>query len=731
MFFLELYEDTSMSVFRFVAEDNWIMRMVFNHMGYVFFGVPIAILFLISKQSIDTIWPRPVRWFVVPLIRLFIADPSLLDLNVKEAPSAAPPPISSSQSKFTRYRILKLMFSFFGLQMSYLLWGLLQERIMTRTYGDEKFTNSQYLVFVNRCLATVMAYMSLRIFYPTKKLSSIGPPLYKFGIISYANCMSTWFQYESLLFISFPVQVLAKSIKTIPVMIAGRFVSGKTYPARQYLLMLLMATGIALFFTGYYENNSDDLPTKKKPKTNITTFNGVVLLVCYLVFDAFTSNYQKFVFDRYSVSFLNMMFFVNCFSTILTLTSLILNGTFFQCLSFMQRHESFAVHVIATSVCSSVGQLFIFSTIEEFGPVIFAIIMTMRQAFSILLSCIFYGHQLTWFSILGIHVAFLAIFLHAFIQFKRSMPLQTDTKSETNEQIDSNVQYNDDPSKSHVGANIVLIGAPGSGKGTQSARLADRYQICHLSTGDLLRQAAEDRTSIEGERVRHIIESGGLVDDDTVMSLIDKNLNKTECRHGALFDGFPRTIKQGEQLEQLLESKQQRLDAVLEYDIDDSLLKSRILGRLVHKPSGRTYHEEFHPPKNLMKDDLTGEPLTRRSDDTTETLDARLNTYHKQTTPLIEFYRHRNLHRVIDASQKVSEVSKQSFAIVDQLRQQQKLAPVRSSEDSVEKIVHDDVIPAKMKPLPSPLDMNANRSNSNFLTIYNSVTYVLRERGII
>ena len=116
------------------------------------------------------------------------------------------------------------------------------------------------------------------------------------------------------------------------------------------------------------------------------------------------------------------MFFVNCFSTILTLTSLILNGTFFQCLSFMQRHESFAVHVIATSICSSVGQLFIFSTIEEFGPVVFAIIMTMRQAFSILLSCIFYGHQLTWFSILGIHVAFVAIFLHAFLQFKRSKP---------------------------------------------------------------------------------------------------------------------------------------------------------------------------------------------------------------------------------------------------------------------------------------------------------------------
>lgn len=115
-----------------------------------------------------------------------------------------------------------------------------------------------------------------------------------------------------------------------------------------------------------------------------------------------------------------MMFFVNLISTILTFTSLILNGSLLECLSFMHRHHEFAVHALATSICSSIGQLFIFSTIEEFGPVIFTIIMTMRQAFSILLSCLFYGHQLNQLSVMGIHLAFLAIFIHAFIQFKRS-----------------------------------------------------------------------------------------------------------------------------------------------------------------------------------------------------------------------------------------------------------------------------------------------------------------------
>jgi adenosine 3'-phospho 5'-phosphosulfate transporter B2 len=232
--------------------------------------------------------PQSVRWFINPLIRLVISDASsssLLDSNDKEVlPSLNQTisPSSSSSPNFTRRRFFKLVFSFFGLQITYLLWGLLQERIMTRTYANEKFTNSQYLVFVNRFLAMMVAYVSLRIFYPMKKLTSTGPPLYQYGVISYTNCMSTWFQYESLLYISFPVQVIAKSVKTIPVMIVGKFVSGKTYPLRQYLLMLLMAAGIALFLSGYNGNDSMKLPAKIA-KQNITTLNGVILLICYLV----------------------------------------------------------------------------------------------------------------------------------------------------------------------------------------------------------------------------------------------------------------------------------------------------------------------------------------------------------------------------------------------------------------------------------------------------------------
>ncbi|CAF1098030.1 unnamed protein product [Adineta steineri] len=311
------------------------------------------------------------------------------------------------------------------------------------------------------------------------------------------------------------------------------------------------------------------------------------------------------------------------------------------------------------------------------------------------------------------------------------MPLSStssiNNRSENDEQIQTIVKNNDSQAKSDIGANIVLIGAPGSGKGTQSTRLVDRYQICHISTGDLLRQAAQDKTSVEGQKIRETIEAGNLVDDDTVISLIEKNLTKPECHNGVLFDGFPRTIYQGEQLEKLLQSKQKHLDAVLEYAIEDDLLKRRILGRLIHKPSGRTYHEEFHPPKEAMKDDITGEILERRSDDTNETLNARLKTYHKQTTPLIEFYRQRNIHRLVDATQKISEISKQSIENINHLRQQS----ASITQQIPARQTYDDGKVLKIKSLPNQLDVDKNRLSNNFLFIYNSVTSVLRDRGII
>jgi len=199
------------------------------------------------------------------------------------------------------------------------------------------------------------------------------------------------------------------------------------------------------------------------------------------------------------------------------------------------------------------------------------------------------------------------------------------------------------------GIRAVLLGPPGSGKGTQSPRLMKEYCVCHLATGDLLRAEVARQTPL-GKEIKTEIDAGRLVNDELVLRMVSDNLDKPECKNGFLLDGFPRTTVQAVKLEELLEKRQEPLDCVVEFNIDDGLLFRRICGRWFHLTSGRSYHEEFYPPKVPGKDDITGEPLIRRADDNPETLRKRLATYHKQTSPLIDFYKQRRLLRTVDAS---------------------------------------------------------------------------------
>lgn len=180
---------------------------------------------------------------------------------------------------------------------------------------------------------------------------------------------------------------------------------------------------------------------------------------------------------------------------------------------------------------------------------------------------------------------------------------------------------------------IILLGGPGAGKGTQAKHITEKFNIPQISTGYMLRKEIADGTPL-GEQVKQVIESGGLVPDEIILTLVKKRIAQDDCKNGFLFDGFPRTIAQAEGVKALgIE-----IDYVVEIFVDDEEIIKRISGRRVHKASGRTYHIEFNPPKNANHDDETDDTLIQREDDKADTVRRRLNVYHTQTQPLIEFY---------------------------------------------------------------------------------------------
>jgi adenylate kinase len=204
--------------------------------------------------------------------------------------------------------------------------------------------------------------------------------------------------------------------------------------------------------------------------------------------------------------------------------------------------------------------------------------------------------------------------------------------------------------------NIVLIGPPGSGKGTQAPIIKEKYSLCHLATGDLLRAAVAAGTEM-GKKAKAVMESGGLVSDDIVVGIIKDNIKTPDCSKGFILDGFPRTTGQAETLDKMLvEERVGKIDAVLEFKVPDEVLVERICGRLIHAASGRSYHTKFHPPKVEGKDDITGEPLTKRKDDNAETLKSRLDAFHKQTKPVVDYYAKQGLYSPINADQKSETV---------------------------------------------------------------------------
>ena len=214
---------------------------------------------------------------------------------------------------------------------------------------------------------------------------------------------------------------------------------------------------------------------------------------------------------------------------------------------------------------------------------------------------------------------------------------------------------------------IILLGAPGVGKGTQAKFICKRFSIPQISTGDMLRESVRAGSSL-GKKVKTVMEEGALVTDEIIIDLVKERIKRDDCKKGYLFDGFPRTIPQAEALAQ----QNIRIDSVIEIKVEDAQIISRLAGRRVHLASGRVYHIVNNPPKQKNVDDLTGEPLIQREDDKEDTIKQRLEVYRKQTEPLVNFYQEKQKegalsYRSVDGDKAFDNLSEEILIYLEKL----------------------------------------------------------------
>lgn len=474
-------------------DTTWIERLGLNFISYSFILIPIAAIVLSARYHL---LPSAIQKSVLIQWFVFGSHSSHAHKQIEDHESRDQLIVDDSrinhhshkediaQSKQSNAFIF--IWCFVGLQGSYLIWGVLQEKIMTTTYTigpnliDQHvnatlqasrtitFHDSQFLVFINRVIAFVLAIFAIIYHSRPSRISKVRAtnrishtpevikpqaPLYEFVYCSLSNILSSWCQYEALKYVSFPTQVLSKSCKIIPVMLLSKIMLRKRYQYIDYLCALVLSMGMFVFLvnqppdlkhrhasiqqmqnnaispaspvelqitpeptelqsTSAYDlhklrQNAIKLISGQHSHSNLAS--GLVILALYLAFDSFTSNWQQSLFERYRVTNWQMMAAANFYSIMLTLTSLHQLNNLQPALKLLSQSRSLLFDCAMMSIASSVGQLFVYYTIRKFGSVIFAVIMTMRQFFAILLSCAIYKHELTIGSCVGLVIVFMVV----------------------------------------------------------------------------------------------------------------------------------------------------------------------------------------------------------------------------------------------------------------------------------------------------------------------------------
>ncbi|KAI1296835.1 Adenosine 3'-phospho 5'-phosphosulfate transporter 1 [Halotydeus destructor] len=427
--------------------QHWLLTLARNTFGYSLILIPLILVVIVARRYRGIFLRIPILKQIAFSRKEWSVDEkcqwqrdiegSLRGHQVAKKEKEVKKGGQDEDDEFSVRTILTFIFCVAGLYASFLVWGVFQEKIMITAYTVNHntlnattffFKDSQFLVFANRISSTVIGnlvvIMSQVLPGSSHKLELFNAPLYAFAFCSLTNILSSWCQIEALKYIPYPTQVLSKACKIVPVMLMGYFMK-KKYTRNDYIGALVITAGTALFM---YEDAKNS-PKASKIVSEYNLVAGLSLLALFLFMDAFTSNWQAYIFRENKPSSWEMMAMVNLYSFLLTFTSLLESGTFLSSAKLVLSHTTLLTHFSIMSITSASGQCFIYFTLQRFGPLTFVVVMTVRQVISIIISQQLQGHFISVWAWLGVCIIFATIFGQTYLKYADKQAKLKDNKT--------------------------------------------------------------------------------------------------------------------------------------------------------------------------------------------------------------------------------------------------------------------------------------------------------------